>query len=61
MGGQGPEDQQPGGGPIASAEGGVGLYLGELRVMLRRLLKDEDIYNTVRQEKSMILYVKLLL
>ncbi|KAI3375571.1 hypothetical protein L3Q82_003708 [Scortum barcoo] len=26
---------------------GAGLYLGELRVMMRRLLQDEDIYNTI--------------
>uniref|UniRef100_A0A3Q1J4N9 Uncharacterized protein n=1 Tax=Anabas testudineus TaxID=64144 RepID=A0A3Q1J4N9_ANATE len=46
-GGQGEEDEQPGGGAKAPAKGGAGLYLGELRVMMRKLLQDEDIYNTV--------------
>nr|XP_029131188.1 transferrin receptor protein 2 isoform X2 [Labrus bergylta] len=47
MGGQGEEDEEPGGGTKLPAEGGVGLYLGDLRVMMRRLLQDEDIFNTV--------------
>lgn len=29
-------------------EGGGVMYLGELRMMMRKLLQDEDIYNTVR-------------
>ncbi|XP_038587516.1 transferrin receptor protein 2 isoform X1 [Micropterus salmoides] len=45
VGGQ--EDEQQGGGAKPPAEGGAGLYLGELRVMMRRLLQDEDIHNTV--------------
>ncbi|XP_062271186.1 transferrin receptor protein 2 [Scomber scombrus] len=45
--GWGDEDGQPGGGAKPPAEGGAGLYLGELRVMMRRLLQDEDIHNTV--------------
>lgn len=36
-------------GDEAPAEGGAGLYLGQLRVMMRRLLQDEDIHNTVRR------------
>lgn len=31
-----------------AAEGGGMMYLGELRMMMRKLLQDEDIYNTVR-------------
>ncbi|XP_070786260.1 transferrin receptor protein 2 [Enoplosus armatus] len=46
-GGQGEEDEQQGGGAKPPAERGAGLYLGELRVMMRRLLQDEDIFNTV--------------
>ena len=42
------DEEQQGGGAKQPAEGGAGLYLGELRVMMRRLLHDEDIYNTVR-------------
>lgn len=42
------EEEQQGGGTDPPSEGGAGLYLGELRVMMRRLLQDEDIYNTVR-------------
>ncbi|XP_036967033.1 transferrin receptor protein 2 isoform X1 [Acanthopagrus latus] len=41
------DEEQQGGGAKQPAEGGAGLYLGELRVMMRRLLHDEDIYNTV--------------
>ncbi|XP_073331956.1 transferrin receptor protein 2 isoform X3 [Pagrus major] len=41
------DEEQQGGGAQQPAEGGAGLYLGELRVMMRRLLHDEDIYNTV--------------
>lgn len=48
VGGQGEEDGQAGGGAKSSADGGAGLYLGELRVMMRRLLQEEDIHNTVR-------------
>eukprot|EP00064_Thunnus_orientalis_P025373 superscaffoldBa00012672_g25733 len=47
VGGWGEEDWQPGGGAKPPAEGGAGLYLGELRVMMRKLLQDEDIHNTV--------------
>lgn len=36
------------GGAKPAVKGGAGLYLGELRVMMRKLLQDEDIYNTVR-------------
>ncbi|KAM8900328.1 transferrin receptor protein 2 isoform 1-T2 [Spinachia spinachia] len=46
-GGQGEEDEKQGGGAYPYAEGGAGLYLGELRVMMKRLLQDEDIVNTV--------------
>nr|XP_020443190.1 transferrin receptor protein 2-like [Monopterus albus] len=47
VGGQGEEDEQPGGVAKPPAEGGAGLYLGELRVMMRMLLQDEDIHNMV--------------
>ncbi|XP_076581658.1 transferrin receptor protein 2 [Chaetodon auriga] len=47
VGGQGEEDDQLGGRTKPPAEVGVGLYLGELRVMMKRLLQDEDIHNTV--------------
>ncbi|XP_034741986.1 transferrin receptor protein 2, partial [Etheostoma cragini] len=43
----GREDEEPGGGAKAPAEEGAGLYLGELRVMMKRLLQDEDIQDTV--------------
>ncbi|XP_031734499.1 transferrin receptor protein 2 isoform X1 [Anarrhichthys ocellatus] len=43
----GGEDEEQGGGAKPPAEGGAGLYLGELRLMMRRLLQDEDIHNTV--------------
>ncbi|KAK9525205.1 hypothetical protein VZT92_017527 [Zoarces viviparus] len=42
-------DEEQGGGAKPPAEGGAGLYLGELRLMMRRLLQDEDIHNTVRR------------
>uniref|UniRef100_A0A669CXM6 Transferrin receptor 2 n=1 Tax=Oreochromis niloticus TaxID=8128 RepID=A0A669CXM6_ORENI len=42
---QGHEQQL--GGAKAPSEGGAGLYLGELRLMMRKLLQDEDIHNTV--------------
>lgn len=42
------QEEQQGGGAKPPSEGGAGLYLGELRMMMRRLLQDEDIYNTVR-------------
>ncbi|KAM9414380.1 transferrin receptor protein 2 [Pholidichthys leucotaenia] len=45
MGGQ--EEEEERGGAKAPSEGGAGLYLGELRVMMKRLLQDEDIQNTV--------------
>ncbi|XP_049917656.1 transferrin receptor protein 2 isoform X2 [Epinephelus moara] len=45
--GLGEEDEERGGGAKPPAEGGAGLYLGELRVMMRRLLQDEDIHDTV--------------
>ncbi|KAL7375706.1 hypothetical protein ABVT39_022251 [Epinephelus coioides] len=45
--GLGEEDEERGGGAKPPAEGGAGLYLGELRVMMRRLLHDEDIHDTV--------------
>ncbi|KAF7214610.1 transferrin receptor protein 2 [Nothobranchius furzeri] len=41
------EGKQQGGG--ATAPAGAGLYLGELREMMRKLLQDEDIHNTVSQ------------
>ncbi|KAK2899288.1 transferrin receptor protein 2 [Channa argus] len=44
---EGEGDKQLGGGAKAPAEGGAGLYLGELRGMMRRLLQDEDIHNMV--------------
>ncbi|XP_022621433.1 transferrin receptor protein 2 [Seriola dumerili] len=47
VGGQGEEDEHQGGGDKPSTEGGAGLYLGDLRVMMRRLLQDEDIHSTV--------------
>ncbi|XP_059211004.1 transferrin receptor protein 2 [Centropristis striata] len=43
-GGQGEEEGSGAKGPAA---GGAELYLGELRAMMRRLLQDEDIDNTV--------------
>lgn len=42
------EEEQQGGLDKGPAENGAGLYLGQLRVMMRRLLQEEDIYNTVR-------------
>ncbi|KAI3375946.1 hypothetical protein L3Q82_016367 [Scortum barcoo] len=45
--GQGEEHGHQGGGAKSPTGGGAGLYLGELRVMMRRLLQDEDIYNTI--------------
>ncbi|XP_070849156.1 transferrin receptor protein 2 [Chaetodon trifascialis] len=47
VGGQEEKDEQLGGGAKPPAEVGMGLYLGELRVMMKRLLQDEDIHNTV--------------
>ncbi|KAM4536229.1 transferrin receptor protein 2 [Odontesthes bonariensis] len=47
LGGLGQEEEQQGGGANTPAEGGAGPYLGELREMMRRLLQDEDIHNTV--------------
>ncbi|XP_028254650.1 transferrin receptor protein 2 [Parambassis ranga] len=47
VGGQGEEGELKGGRSETPAEGGAGLYLGELRTMMRRLLKDEDIHHTV--------------
>lgn len=44
----GRQEEEQGGEAKPPADGGAGLYLGELRVMMRRLLQDEDIYNTVR-------------
>uniref|UniRef100_A0AAQ6ANS3 PA domain-containing protein n=1 Tax=Amphiprion ocellaris TaxID=80972 RepID=A0AAQ6ANS3_AMPOC len=41
------DEEQQRGGANSLAGGGAGLYLGELRVMMRRLLQDEDIHNTV--------------
>ncbi|XP_008303388.1 transferrin receptor protein 2 [Stegastes partitus] len=41
------DEEQQGGRASSPAEGGVGLYLGDLREMMRRLLQDEDIHNTV--------------
>uniref|UniRef100_A0A3Q1F6Y2 Transferrin receptor 2 n=1 Tax=Acanthochromis polyacanthus TaxID=80966 RepID=A0A3Q1F6Y2_9TELE len=41
------EEEQQRGGATSPAGGGPGLYLGELRVMMRKLLQDEDIHNTV--------------
>ncbi|KAM9836769.1 transferrin receptor protein 2 [Aulostomus maculatus] len=40
-------DREQGGGAKTPSLKGAELYLGELRVMMRRLLKDEDIHNTV--------------
>ncbi|XP_072232204.1 transferrin receptor protein 2 isoform X2 [Leuresthes tenuis] len=47
LGGLGQGEEQQGGGANSPAEGGAGPYLGELREMMRRLLQDEDIHNTV--------------
>ncbi|XP_023287184.1 transferrin receptor protein 2 [Seriola lalandi dorsalis] len=47
VGGQGEEDEHQGSGDKPSTKGGAGLYLGDLRVMMRRLLQDEDIHSTV--------------
>ncbi|XP_041840704.1 transferrin receptor protein 2 isoform X2 [Melanotaenia boesemani] len=47
FGGVGGEDEQMGGGANTPADTGAGLYLGELREMMRKLLQDEDIHNTV--------------
>ncbi|XP_017287507.1 transferrin receptor protein 2 [Kryptolebias marmoratus] len=41
------EDEQQKGQTNAPAEAGVGLYLGELREMMRKLLQDEDIHNII--------------
>lgn len=57
VGGQ--EDEQQGGGAKPPAEGGAGLYLGELRVMMRRLLQDEDIHNTVRWYTVYMIHVSI--
>ncbi len=46
--GQGEEDEKPEGGDKAPADVGAGLYLGELRAMMKRLLQNEEIHNTVR-------------
>lgn len=42
------EEEKQQGVATAPAEGVAEPYLSELRVMMRRLLQDEDIYNTVR-------------
>ncbi|XP_041821343.1 transferrin receptor protein 2 [Chelmon rostratus] len=47
VGGQGEDDEQSGGGAKPPAEVGAGLYLGELRAMMKRLLQEEEIHNTV--------------
>ncbi|XP_029382739.1 transferrin receptor protein 2 [Echeneis naucrates] len=44
---EGEEEAQRGGGANQPKDGVAGLYLGELRVMMRRLLQDEDIHRTV--------------
>lgn len=44
------EDEQHKGEINAPSEAGVGLYLGELRDMMKRLLQDEDIHNIVRYQ-----------
>lgn len=44
----GNQSEHPGGGAKRPADGGVELYLGELREMMRKLLQDEDIHDTVR-------------
>ncbi|CAN9509398.1 unnamed protein product [Ophioblennius macclurei] len=46
-GAQKEEEGRQRGGAHSPAEGGAGLYLGELRMMMKRLLQDEDLYNTV--------------
>ncbi|KAF6735557.1 hypothetical protein FQA47_002262 [Oryzias melastigma] len=43
---------EQGGGANTSPEGGAGLYLGELREMMRMFLKDEDIHKTVSPAPS---------
>ncbi|XP_034412872.1 transferrin receptor protein 2 [Cyclopterus lumpus] len=47
VGGQGAEEEEQRGGTKPPGGGGAGLYLGELRLMMRRLLQDEDIHKTV--------------
>lgn len=43
------EDGHQVSGAKSPAEGGAGLYLGHLRMMMKKLLQDEDIFNTVRR------------
>ncbi|XP_028298224.1 transferrin receptor protein 2 isoform X5 [Gouania willdenowi] len=47
--GRGEGDERQRGGANAASGEGEGLYLGELRMMMKKLLQDEDIYNTVSQ------------
>ncbi|MED6268142.1 hypothetical protein CHARACLAT_019236 [Characodon lateralis] len=47
VGGLGEQSEHEGGGANKPSDGASGLYLGELREMMRRLLQYEDIYNTV--------------
>ncbi|KAM4564279.1 transferrin receptor protein 2 [Fundulus diaphanus] len=47
VGGKGEQSGQQGSGANRPADGGVELYLGELRDMMKRLLQDEDLQSTV--------------
>ncbi|MEQ2168879.1 hypothetical protein GOODEAATRI_019164, partial [Goodea atripinnis] len=60
VGGLGEQSEQEGGGANKPSDGGSGLYLGELREMMRRLLQYEDIYNTVRYYKRPVIPLKPL-
>lgn len=52
------EDEQQKGKINAPSEAGVGLYLGELRDMMRRLLQDEDIHNIIRYQTYEVLLLQ---
>lgn len=56
------EDEQQKGKINAPSEAGMGLYLGELRDMMKRLLQDEDIHNIIRYQtyKILLLYKQSL-
>lgn len=49
------EDEQQKSKIDAPAEAGAGLYLGELREMMRTLLQDEDIHNIIRLHRIIII------
>lgn len=54
------EEEQHGVVDKAPADSGAGLYLGQLRMMMRKLLQDEDIHNTVRWCMDCLLTFDLL-